>query len=105
MQLAAEQTDNATNAAEPDASAELNTSAADAAAESSELVPEQQTEEVKAAADEAKVEAPVARNTNNIIPLAAKPKTLVDHLLDNILWIGLGLIILLIAIYALVRRR
>src|SRR5690554_1494870 len=105
MQLAAEQTDNTTNAVESDTSAELNTSAADVTGESSELVTEPQTEEIKPAAEEAKVEAPAVRNTTKIIPLAAKPKTLVDHLLDNILWIGIGLIVLLIAIYALVRRR
>src|SRR5690554_535063 len=103
MQLAAEQAGNV-DATEPSASVD------ESIQESSQLEAEpSQAEQAQPVAEpvpeESKVEAPAVRNPTKIIPLSAKPKTIVDHLLDNILWIGIGLIALLIAIYALIRRR
>lgn len=46
-----------------------------------------------------------APNVNRVVQSAPKPKTIVDHIVDNAIWIGAGLLVLLLAAYALVRRR
>ena len=46
-----------------------------------------------------------ASNVNRVVQSAPKSKTIVDHVVDNAIWIGLALLVLLLAAYALIRRR
>lgn len=66
--------------------------------------PEVETPAPQAEPEQAKP-APAPVNPNRVVQSAPKPKTLVDHIVDNAIWIGVGLLVLLLAAYALIRRR
>ncbi|MGD8176447.1 FimV/HubP family polar landmark protein [Marinimicrobium sp. ARAG 43.8] len=61
--------------------------------------------EVGAEVDSAEVATSSDDRGKRVVRSAPKPKTLVDHVMDNLLWVGLGVLGLLIVILLAVRRR
>ncbi len=74
--------------------------------ESSEQIEQASADETQS--DEAEAEAAAAAEQDRgrrVVRSIPQEKTLVDHLMDNLLWIGVGVLVILLGVFAALRRR
>jgi len=94
--------------AEEPATAEPDTDAladAEAEAEAEAEAAAEARAEAELAQEQAEAAAEEAERGRRVISPVPQAKSIVDHLVDNLLWIALALLLILLAVYALMKRR
>ncbi|WP_024460387.1 FimV/HubP family polar landmark protein [Marinimicrobium sp. LS-A18] len=83
--------------------------AADVAAAEPSPEAEAEAESPAAAADTSEAAAPAQEEpvdrSKRVVRSIPQEKTLMDHVMDNLLWIGAGVLVVLLGVFALLRRR
>lgn len=71
--------------------------------DTTEVAETQEAEQAEPAQAEPAREA--VDRSKRVVRSLPKEKTLIDHLMDNLLWIGAGVVVILLGVYAFLRRR
>lgn len=91
--------------AEPEAAEAVEPDTAEQEAEAEARAEAEAAAEAERAQEQAEAAAEDAERGRRVISPVPQAKTVVDHIVDNLLWIALGILLILLAVYGLMKRR